>query len=145
MPIIEPIKVTGLRELRAGLKAIDSDMPKVLRTGLNDVVQIVIDEARPHIPRRTGRAAATLKGQSTQNKARVKAGGGRAPYFPWLDFGGKRRGRGGGVAHRQFREKGRFVWLAFGEKKAEVMQALTDALVAVAKQAGIEVTATRGE
>lgn len=139
MPV-DSIKVQGLNEFVRAVRRTSSDMPKVIRAGLNSAMQIVVDDARPRIVKRSGRAAATLKGQSTQNRARIKAGGRRAPYFAWLDFGGSRRGRAGGLAVRQFREKGRYVWLSFGEKKAEVMEALTGALVDVARQAGLEVT-----
>lgn len=134
----EAIKIEGLREFRAGLKRMDKGLPKGIRIALNSVVDIVVDDARPRIPRRTGRAAASLKSQSTQTKARIKAGGSRAPYFPWLDFGG-RTGRNKSVV-RPFFKKGRYVWLSFADKRTEVTEALDDALADVARGAGLEVT-----
>lgn len=134
----EAIRIEGLAQFRAGLKRMDKDLPKGIRIALNGVVDIVVDDARPRIPRRTGRAAASLKSQSTQSKARIKAGGSRAPYFPWLDFGG-RTGRNRSQV-RPFFKKGRYVWLSFADKRTEVTAALEGAMVDVAKGAGLDVT-----
>jgi len=136
--VTEAIRIEGLKEFRAGLKRMDKGLPKGIRVALNSVVDIVVDDARPRIPRRTGRAAASLKSQSTQSAARIKAGGNRAPYFPWLDFGG-RTGRDGSVV-RPFFKKGRYVWLSFADKRTEVTHALDGALAGVAEAAGLEVT-----
>lgn len=134
----EAIKIEGLKEFRAGLKRIDKGLPKGIRLALNAVVDIVVDDARPRIPRRTGRAANSLRSQSTQSAARIKAGGSRAPYFPWLDFGG-RTGRNKSVV-RPFFKKGRYVWLSFADKRTEVTRALDEGLAGVARGAGFEVT-----
>lgn len=134
----EAIRIEGLAQFRSGLKRMDKDLPKGLRIALNSVVDIVVDDARPRIPRRTGRAANSLKSQSTQSKARIKAGGSRAPYFPWLDFGG-RTGPAKTVV-RPFYKKGRYVWLSFADKRDEVTAALDGALANVARGAGLEVT-----
>jgi hypothetical protein len=136
--VAEVIKIEGLREFRAGLKRMDKDLPKGIRLALNSVVDIVVDDARPRIPRVTGKAANSLKSQSTQSAARIKAGGSRAPYFPWLDFGGK-TGPGRSV-ERPFYKKGRYVWLSFADKRTEVTKALEGALSDVARGAGLDVT-----
>lgn len=134
----EPIRIEGLSQFRAGLKRMDKDLPKGIRIALNGVVDIVVDDARPRIPRQSGRAASSLKSQSTQSKARIKAGGSRAPYFPWLDFGGK-TGPGRSVV-RPFFKKGRYVWLSFADKRTEITKALEDAMADVARGAGLDVT-----
>jgi hypothetical protein len=136
--VAEVIKIEGLREFRAGLKRMDKDLPKGIRLALNSVVDIVVDDARPRVPRVTGKAANSLKSQSTQSAARIKAGGSRAPYFPWLDFGG-RTGRNKSV-DRPFYKKGRYVWLSFADKRTEVTHALDGALADVARGAGLDVT-----
>jgi len=137
---IRAIDVRGLTEFSRALKKMDTDLPKQLRVALNAAVNMVVAEAQPQVPKRTGKAAASIKASSTQSAARIKAGGSKAPYFPWLDFGGKRRGRGGGIVTRQFRRKGRYIWLAFGVKKKQVMKGLEDAIADAAKAAGLEVT-----
>lgn len=134
----EAIRIEGLKEFRAGLKSMDKDLPKGIRIALNAVVDIVVDDARPRIPRVSGKAANSLKSQSTQSAARIKAGGSKAPYFPWLDFGGK-TGRNRSV-DRPFYKKGRYVWLSFADKRTEVTHALEGALTDVARGAGLDVT-----
>jgi hypothetical protein len=136
--VAEAIRIEGLKEFRAGLKRMDKGLPKGIRVALNSVVDIVVDDARPRIPRRSGAAAASLKSQSTQTKARIKAGGNRARYFPWLDFGG-RTGPGRSI-ERPFYKKGRYVWLSFADKRDEVTAALDGALAGVARDAGLDVT-----
>lgn len=138
MATIEPIKIEGLAEFRKALRDVGSDLPKALRIGMNTAMQIVVDDAKPKIPRRTGRAAASLKTQSTGTKARIKGGGNRAPYYPWLDFGG-RVGKNKSV-RRAFLKSGRYIWKSFADKREAVLAGLEDALIDVAKQAGLEVT-----
>src|SRR5690606_11224806 len=84
------IKIEGLREIQQALKNMDPALPKVLRVALNEAVHAVVSDAVERVPKRTGRTAKTVKGASTQNKARVKGGGARARHFGWLDFGGRR-------------------------------------------------------
>lgn len=131
------IRIDGLAEFSRNLKKLDSDLPKMLRIGLNDAVNIVVNYARPRIPTRSGRAARSLRAQSTRTAARIAAGGRRAPYFPWLDFGGK--GPGGRPAPRPFYKDGRYLWKGYIVKRDELNAGLVRALVGVAEQAGIEV------
>lgn len=138
------VKVDGLREFRRGLKDLDKGLPKVLRLAFNEAVSIVVADAQPDVPRRSGKAAGSIKGASTQSAAKIKAGGNKAPYFPWLDFGGKRRGRGGGIAERPFRKVGRYIWHSFADNRDQIIEATEGALVEIARRAGLEVT-TNGQ
>jgi phage gpG-like protein len=133
------IEVTGLREFQAALKAMDAGLPKQLRVALNEASGVVIDYASGHMPSKTGRARASLKARSTQREARVGLGGRRAPYAPWLDFGGegKRKGR---PAARPFIKSGRYVYKGLEVKRAEVTEIMSAALTELARGAGLEVT-----
>lgn len=137
--LIDPISVDGLAAFSRNLKKLDSDLPKALRIALNEAAQVVVDYAAPRIPRRTGRAAASLKAKSTRTKVRVGAGGRRAPYFPWLDYGG-RVGRKHATA-RPFIKEGRYVYKGYFAKRdsGEFQDVLTKALLGVAAQAGVVV------
>jgi hypothetical protein len=134
----EPIKIEGLAEFQRNLKRLDADLPKALRIAFNDATGLVIDYARPRVARRSGRAAGTIKAKSTRTAARVSAGGKRAPYYPWLDFGGK--GPGNRPAARPFYKEGRYLWKALVVKRDDLQAGLESALVGVAEQAGFEVT-----
>lgn len=136
----EAIRIAGLREFNRSLKALDSDLPKAVRLAFNAAADSVIDEARPHVPKRTGRAARSMRAQSTRTAARVTAGGSRAPYYPWLDFGGH-VGRKRSVA-RAFSPDGRYLFPAYFRLRdsGEFVDIMSKALADVARSAGLEVT-----
>jgi hypothetical protein len=90
------IQATGLRELRAALKAAEGHLPSELRKGLNEVANLIVVDARPHIPVRTGRLAGTLRARSTQTAAQVVLGTARTPYAQAVYWGtGPRTGMRG--------------------------------------------------
>lgn len=139
----EPIQVVGLRDLTRSLRAVDTGLPKMVRLALNEASDTVVDRAIPSIPARTGRARRSVKASSTRNAARVKAGGNRAPYFPWLDFGGRtgRKGEDGkGTTVRRFYTDGRYLWPAYYEARdsGEFGRILDEALGRLIRQAGLD-------
>lgn len=138
MPRPQAIRVAGLREFVRGIKAIDSSLPKTVRLALNRAVQVVIDYGKPKMPRRTGRAAATIRGASTRTAARVSEGGARAQYVPWLDFGGK-VGKNKSVSRKFFKE-GRYLYPALRERSEQITESLAEELASAASEAGIEVS-----
>lgn len=134
----DPIRVVGLADFNRSLRKLDADLPKALRQGLNTAAQVVVDYATPKIPRRSGRAARAIRVASTRTEVRVRAGGPRVPYWPWLDFGGK-VGRDRSV-ERRFYTEGRYLYPALRERRTQIEAALSKALVSVAEQAGLDVT-----
>jgi hypothetical protein len=134
----EPIHVEGLREFAQGLKALDGDMPKVLRLGLNSVAGVVVDQAQPRVASRSGRARRSVRAKSTRTAVRVAGGGKRVPYYGWLDYGGK-VGRSRSVV-RPFNKQGRYIYPAYYANRDKFDVMLEDALIDVARQAGMEVT-----
>lgn len=131
------MKVVGLKEFRRGLKGIETGLPKTMRVTLNSVTDLFIGWVRPQIPARTGAARASLKAQSTQSEARIAAGGPRAPYYPWLDFGG-RVGRRKSVV-RPFISEGRYIYPTLAERRPDVEDAMLKGLAQLASSNGIEV------
>jgi hypothetical protein len=134
----EKITVTGLREFQRALKDMDTGLPKMIRVVLNDATGVVIDWARPRIPSRTGRARASLKARSSQREARVALGGNRAPWVPWLDFGGEGRRKGRPPA-RPFIRDGRFLYQGLKVKRAQVTDMMAAGLTELAKSSGLDV------
>lgn len=137
---IAAVKVEGLAEFSRNLRKLDSDLPKALRVALNDAGNVVVDKARPRVPRRTGRAQAALRAKSTRTASRVAGGTARARYYPWLDFGGEGRRRGRPSA-RPFKKEGRYLYAAYYQLRdsGEFQEVLSRALLDVVRQAGIEV------
>lgn len=131
------IEIRGLREFQTSLRKMDASLPRQLRIALNQSSDLVINKARPDIPRRTGAAAASLKARSSQREARVAAGGRRAPYYPWLDFGG-RVGRKRSV-ERPFIKEGRYIYPSLRKNRPEIEAVLEKAITRLARDAGVEV------
>lgn len=131
------IEVKGLREFQTQLRKMDSDLPKQLRTALNQASELVIDYAQAHMPKKTGKARASLKARSSQREARIAMGGRKAPYAPWLDFGGK--GKHGRPAPRPYMKEGRYVYKGLAVKRSEVLDVMQQAITDVARGAGLEV------
>ena len=137
--MVNVIRIDGLAEFSRNLRKLDSDLPKVLRIALNEGADLVVHEATPPIPKRTGRAARSVKARSTRTAVRVVAGGKRAGYFPFLDFGG-RVGKNKSV-RRPFLKEGRYIYPAYfrARDSGEFQQTLSKALIDVARQAGVVV------
>jgi hypothetical protein len=90
------IQVTGIRDLRAAMKAAEATLPRELRKGLNEVANIIVVDARPRIPVRSGKLAGSLRARSTQTAAQVVLGTARTPYAQAVYWGtGPRAGQRG--------------------------------------------------
>lgn len=132
------ITITGIREFQKALRSMDANLPKQLRLALNKASDLVITKARPLVPTRSGRAANSLKVRSSQREARIAAGGSRAPYYPWLDFGGK-VGRKNSVDRKFFKE-GRYIYPTLRKNRDEVVGIMQIAIADLARDAGLDVT-----
>lgn len=150
----ETIRVVGLADLRKALRQIEQTLPRELGAGLAEAAAIVADAARPKVPRRSGAAQASIKVRKKQGAAALAVGGAKAPYYPWLDFGGtvgrgrvaagnKQRAGGefGGTAgsvKRKVIRGGRYIYPTLREKDAEVKAKVDEVVVRLAKRAGFE-------
>lgn len=135
----DPITIRGLRDFQAALREMDGQSQKKLRLALNAAADLVAQRAQRKVPRKSGTAKGSVKAISSQREARVQGGGNRAPYYPWLDFGGEGR-RPGRPPARRFIKEGRFIYPAFSAEFDEVMAELENQLVDLARDAGLEVT-----
>jgi hypothetical protein len=135
VPIIDAVQIVGLREFRRSLREIGPAAPRALRIAGNQAADMVVTTARGKMPNRSGRARASVKAKSTQSAVKITSGGARAPYVPWLDYGG-RVGPNRSV-HRTFIADGRYVYPAYHQEKAGFETLLRQALQQIAADAGI--------
>lgn len=77
----------------------DRESVRALNAGLKGAVQPLAQQIAATVPTDTGRAQSTVRVTSSGGTVWLKGGGARAPYFPWLDFGGQLPG------HRPRRKK----------------------------------------
>lgn len=133
------INIAGLKEFQKALRAVDADLPKLLRVTFNEAMGLVIGYASDHMPRKSGRAINSLKPRSAQRTARVAMGGRAAPYAPWLDFGGEGR-RKGRPAPRPFLKEGRFIYKGLAVKHDDITEVMSKGMADIARAAGLDVT-----
>lgn len=133
----EKIQIGGLAQLNRGLKAIDAEAPKQLRIALNEGAGLLVDRTRPKIPAVSGAARRSLVARSTRTSARVRVGGKRSAYFPWLDFGGEGRIKGR-PSKREFIKEGRYVYPTLREIRPEIENQLKKSITAVIRNVGLE-------
>lgn len=134
------VHIEGLREFRQALRRVEKDAPKQLRIAFNDVANLVVQGTKPQVPVLRGKAKASVRARSTQEKARVFAGGKRVPYYAWLDFGG-RVGRKNATV-REYVPDGRYLFPTYRQlrDRGVIEEKLTRAIVRVARSVGWEVT-----
>lgn len=131
------IEIRGIKEFQQSLRQMDADLPKQLRIALNQASQLVVDKARSEVPSRSGAARASLKVRSSQREARVAAGGRKAPYYPWLDFGGHVGQHG--ATSRPFYKEGRYIYPSLRKNRDEITKVMVTAISDLATGAGLDV------
>lgn len=153
---IAEINVTGLAELRRALRKVDASILPELREGLKGAADIVVRDVKAQVPRRTGRAAASVRSVSSGNTIYIKAGGARVPYFGWLEFGGQLPGHhyrsrkamwwpgaDHPIAHARgaYRPKvpdGRYIRPTIARRTNDIVDAAGDAFDSAARKAGLK-------
>ena len=132
----EVIQVTGLRDLQRALKDFAEGTTRELATAMKTIATRVADDVRGRVPVKSGTAARTVKASGTARGAAIKAGGDRAPYYQWLDFGGK-VGRDRSVS-RNFIRSGRYIYPSIARHHEETTRLVDDVVRTLAIKAGFE-------
>lgn len=133
------VAVEGLAQLNKALRGIDRDAPKGLRIAFNTVADHVAGKIRAEVPVATGAARRSVRAASTRTSARIRVGGTKAPYFPWLDFGGKGK-LPGRPAPRPYIPEGRYVFPTLARQRDVTASMLQDALDEVISDNGLDVS-----
>jgi len=87
--------VTGLKELRKGLKLQGPLWPKALQRTNKSLANMIVGPAKSrmggHTPRAGGRAAGTIRALASGTAAKVAVGSNSVPWAIGHEFGGGRR------------------------------------------------------
>lgn len=130
------VSVKGLKEFNRAVKGIREVLPKTAQEVSLNAVRIIVTDAVPTIPRRSGRAAKSVQGLATNRGASVTGGTG-VPYFRWLAIGGASGRRH--ANKRKIVKPDRYLNPAY-ERNKERIQSETQAMFDKAlRAAGIEV------
>lgn len=136
--LVKPIAVQGMKELRKALRDLDGESQKEIRVALNEVASTVAQGAARRVPVRSGKARASLRAMSSQTETRIAAGGRKAPYYGWLDFGG-RIGRNK-AQKRPWFDGGRYIYPTIAANRDSLAKAVEAQLVKLARSKGLEVS-----
>lgn len=129
------VDVDGLKDLRKALRDIDKGFARELGQAGKRAAEIVADEARPKLPVRSGRARASVRATAGRGGS-VVAGGARAPYVPWLTFGGN-VGRDGSVQRPVIRG-GRYFYPALKARRGDVVETFEQSVEQLIEKAGLK-------
>ena len=129
------VQVDGLKELRRSFARVDKSLSRELGQAGKKAAEVVAVSARAKVPVKTGRARASVRAIASHGGGAVRAGGARAPHYPWLDFGG-RVGRRNSV-YRPVRKAGRYIYPSIAEHSADIYDIYERELDAVLRKAGL--------
>lgn len=139
------VEVSNLREITRAIKAANDGVPGNLRKYLLPVAQEVAQAVASRVPRQSGDAAGTVTARAGQQGAGIAFGGSKAPYFPWLDFGGS-VGRGhkpgkpwSGSVVRPAIAQGRYAYPTIEDKRGKIEEGAMEAVLRSATDAGFPV------
>ena len=131
------VKITGLGELRAALRAMGGGLDKALAADLLKIAELIAAKTRSVMPEISGDAKGTVRAFVTRGGARVSEGTGKADdYVGWLDFGGH-VGRDRRIA-RGVIKTGRYLYPSGLALRPQTIAALDDAIGKAAASAGLE-------
>lgn len=85
------IRIEGQRELRKSLRQAGDDLED-LKAAHKAAAEVAAGGAKPHVPRRTGRLAGTIRPGGTKTGAVIRAGRKAVPYAGPIHWGWEARG-----------------------------------------------------
>jgi hypothetical protein len=91
------------------------------------------------MPEQSGAAKRSVKPSYSGSYLAIRAGGAKAPYYGWLDFGGTLGPSGGrrNTQHRAVFKKGRYLYPAIARKRHLVEAAAKRAIEQAKRKAGL--------
>lgn len=127
------VRVEGLRDTKRNLRKIGGPaLIKELGREMKDIGGVVVAEAKPDIPVRTGAARASIRATAA---GKVIFGKKSVPYAGWLDFGGA-VGRNRSVRRPKVRA-GRYVFASYRREQPRIVRLLTAMLDRMTQKAGL--------
>ncbi|HKY77449.1 MAG TPA: HK97 gp10 family phage protein [Acidimicrobiia bacterium] len=137
MPKTMRVQVDGPEELREALRGLSRALPGAARAEMADTAQMIARDAQGAVPRRSGAARASVRAEIRDGAAAIVAGGRRAPYFPWLEFGGRVGIRDS--VDRPFVRDGRYIGRAVDAGVDDIEAAAARGFVEAARAQGLDV------
>jgi Bacteriophage HK97-gp10, putative tail-component len=126
--VAEPVEVEvhGYEELIEGSEQLFERIEEKANDRFELVADKVASTARWRVPRQTGALAASIAVERRGASVLVGIGDADTPYAGWIEFGGGREGRGGGVAERPYIPRGRYLYPVAVSAAPVLVAAATD-------------------
>lgn len=129
----DAVRIDGLRELNMALRQMGPQVRRAFNKEMRPVAQLVSNAVRAQVPVRSGAARGSVRPSTAGGYLAVRAGGAKAPYYGWLDFGGTLRPSGGrrNTQRRPVFKDGRWIYPTIRRQRGRVQSAaervITDA------------------
>lgn len=136
------VRVEGLRETRRALREVGGRAQREFKAEMLEIAEDIAADARGRVPKITGRAAGSYIPKGLAAGAAVTFGGRRAPYAPWLDFGGTtgpghRPGiAGSGSVKRPVKPQGRYLYPSIRDNEEDIEERVGDVILGLARRHG---------
>lgn len=132
------VEVEGLKELRAALRQAEGRSPKELAAAGLPAATIAASAASRRVPSITGRTAGSVRPFATATGGGVRAGGAKAAWFGWLDFGGRRpQEKASGGLGRPVIKAGRYIYPAIDAEEVRIVDTYVAAIEKLLRQVGL--------
>lgn len=131
------MKVTTTRsglDVNAAMTRAAAAAPRLAANAAEEAADLIATRARRLVPSRTGRMRGSIRVDTGGGAATVVAGGSRAKYFGWVDYGGLLRKQN---IRRPYRSGGRYVYPAADQVWPKVIGAAEDAAAAMVRAGGL--------
>lgn len=148
------IEIQGLREMQARLREAGAALPREIRLGLNEIVNVImlprirekmeaqfvlpLGKKKPSGMFRSGKLAQRTRATSQQRLGQITEGGAAQPYAGWWEFGGSTHSSRG-MTTREFLHEGRTLYPTLAESTPEIKLAadeMMERLAAIANGGG---------
>jgi hypothetical protein len=120
------VEIRGQEDLIDGSEKLFERIGEQATDRFEDVADKAASAARARVPRVSGALAASIGTERYGDTVLVGMGGPDAPYAGWIEFGGFREGRGGGIAERPYYGRGRYLYPAALNAEPILIRTATD-------------------
>lgn len=135
MAAFKPIRMRGLPEFNRALMRASELTTEARQEVSKEASQLAVAWAHGRIPKRTGRAARSVRVVRFGAVYGVQGGDEKTRYYPWLDFGG-RTGKRKSVV-RQYIDGGRYIYPGIAATAAQAQNVLEKAVADVISRSGL--------
>lgn len=135
----DAVRIDGLAELNAALRAMGPAVRRGFNKEMRPVAQIVSNAVRAQVPVRSGAARASVRPSVSGGWLAIRAGGAKAPYYGWLDYGGTLRPVGGrrNTQRRPVFRDGRWIYPTIRRNRGRVQSAAEQVVARAKRRAGL--------